>query len=172
MLSKKLLSIGAAVVGLASTPLLAGPHGHAHGKGEMELTVQGSSIRAVFRTPMDSLLGFEHVPKTQAQMQAVEQLKARLADPSRFFLPTPAAQCRPHAAEASSTLFTGSVTAGHSDLEYRFGFECANIRELSAVEAVLFADYPRLHEIRAQVVTEKAQRAVTLRRKNRVLSIN
>lgn len=172
MLSKKVVVICAAVVGLVSTPLVAGPHGHAHGKGEMELTVQGSSIRAVFRTPMDSLLGFEHAPKTQVQRQAVERLRSRLADPSRFFVPTPAAECRPHAAESSSTLFTGNVTAGHSDLEYRFGFECANVAKLQAVEAILFADYPRLHEIRAQVVTEKAQRAATLRRKSRLLSIN
>lgn len=172
MLGKNLIAICAAALGLVSTPLLAGPHGHAHGKGEMELTVQGSSIRGVFRTPMDSLLGFEHAPKTDAQRKAVESLKSRLADPSRFFVPTPAAQCTPRAAEASSTLFTGKVADGHSDLEYRFGFDCANVAQLKGLEAVLFADYPRLHQIRAQVVTEKAQRSSTLRNKSRHLLIN
>jgi hypothetical protein len=171
MLSKHLVVICAAVLGVISMPLAAGPHGHAHGKADMELTVQGNSIRGVFKTPMDSLLGFEHVPKSEAQRQAVERLKGRLADPSRFFAPTAAAQCRPRAAEFSSTLFTGAVTGGHSDLEYRFGFECADASQLKGVEAILFADYPRLHEIRVQLVTEKAQRSVTLRKKNRLLPI-
>jgi len=54
-------------------------HGaHSHGKAEMELTIQGSAIRGLFKTPMDSLLGFEHAPKTDAQKKAVSDLRERL----------------------------------------------------------------------------------------------
>jgi hypothetical protein len=157
---------------LLAGPLLAAPHGHAHGKAEMELTVQDGLLRAVFRTPMDSLLGFEHAPKTETQKLAVSQLKNKLANPAQFFVPSPAAQCTPNAAEASSTLFTGQVSGGHSDLEYRFGFKCTNAKALAELDAVLFADYPRLHEIRALVVTNQGQRSVTVKKRSRRIGLN
>jgi hypothetical protein len=172
MLRKTSIAALSITLGLMSAPLSAGPHGHAHGKGEMELTLQDGSIRAIFRTPMDSLLGFEHAPKTEAQKAAVAQLKSKLSDPALFFIPTPAAQCAAGAAEASSALFTGQVSGGHSDLEYRFSFQCANIQALKSIEALLFADYPRLHEIRAIVVDPKGQRSVTLKKRSRTIPLN
>ncbi len=172
MRRKTLIAIFALCLGLVSVPLKAGPHSHAHGKGEMEVTVQDGSIRAIFRTPMDSLLGFEHEPKTEAQRAAVAQLKNRLSDPTLFFAPTPAAQCAVSGSEASSALFTGKVSGSHSDLEYRFSFKCANLPALSGIDALLFANYPRLHEIRALVVTDKGQRAVTLKKRSRIVSFN
>jgi hypothetical protein len=159
-------------LGLVSLPLKAGPHGHAHGKGELELTVQEGSIRAIFKTPMDSLLGFEHAPKTEAQRAAVAALKSKLSNPALFFAPTPAAQCVVGAAEASSTLFTGQVSKGHSDLEYRFSFKCANAQALKNIDALVFADYPRLHEIRAIVVSHKGQRSVILKKRSRTIPLN
>jgi hypothetical protein len=157
---------------LVSAPLAASPHSHAHGKGEMEITVQDGAIRAIFRTPMDSLLGFEHAPKTEAQKTAVTQLKNKLSDPTLFFTPTPAAQCTVSGSEASSALFVGKVSGSHSDLEYRFSFKCANPPALSGMDALLFANYPRLHEIRALVITDKGQRAVTLKKRSRTVSFN
>lgn len=169
---KTSLAIFSLVLGLVSAPLAASPHTHAHGKGEMEITVQDGSIRAIFRTPMDSLLGFEHAPKTEAQKTAVAQLKIKLSKPTLFFEPTPAAQCVAGASEASSTLFTGQVSGGHSDLEYRFSFKCANVQALKNIDALLFADYPRLHEIRAVLVDNKGQRSVALKKRNRTIPLN
>ncbi len=159
-------------VTLIALPAMASPHTHAHGKGELEITVQDGAIRAIFRTPMDSLLGFEYSPKTDAQSAAVAQLRNRLSDPTLFFAPTPAAQCAASSSEASSALFAGKVSGSHSDLEYRFSFKCANPPALSGIDALLFANYPRLHEIRALVVTDKGQRAVTLKKRNRTVSFN
>lgn len=172
MLGRTLWAIFASVLALLQSPLMASPHGHAHGKAEMELTIQGDSLRAVFRAPMDSLLGFEHAPKTDKQKAAIEQLRKKLSSPSQFFVPSPTAQCAQSAAEASSTLFTGKVSGAHSDLEYRFAFKCANIKALTELDAVLFADYPRLHEIRALVVTDKGQRSITVKKRNRLIGLN
>jgi hypothetical protein len=172
MLRKTSIAVLSITLGLMSAPLSAGPHGHAHGKGEMEITVQDGSIRAIFRTPMESLLGFEHAPKTEAQKTAVTQLKNKLSNPTLFFAPTPAAQCAAGAAEASSTLFAGQVSGGHSDLEYRFSFKCSNVQALQGLDALLFADYPRLHEIRALVVNNTEQRSVTLKKRSRAIPLN
>jgi hypothetical protein len=146
-------------------------HGHAHGKADMELTLQAGILTGVFKTPMDSLLGFEHAPKTDNQKRSVEQLKSRLSDPTRFFQPTEAAQCTPQSADFQSSLFTGKVTGGHSDLDYRFVFACANPAALTGLDAVVFGQYPRLHELRVELATDKGQRQVTLRKRSRVLSL-
>lgn len=142
-------------------------HVHAHGKAALELSVKEGAIRGVFRTPMDNLLGFEHSPKTEAQKATVDRLRQRLGDTSRFFAPNATAQCHPTKANFSSSIFSNQPQNGHSDLEYQFGFDCKNPRELTSIEAVLFGDYPRLHEIRTELVTETGQQAVTLKKGNR-----
>jgi hypothetical protein len=142
-------------------------HGaHAHGKGELELLVDGQTIQGVFRTPMDSLLGFEHAPKTDAQRNAVDSLRKRLANPAAVLSPNLEAQCAAKHQEAISTLFTGAVKGGHSDLEYRFTFVCAEPSKLSALELVALKEFKRLSEVRVQLVTGSAQKALVLRKRD------
>ena len=140
--------------------------GHAHGKGELELLVDGKNVQGVFRTPMDSLLGFEHAPKTDAQRDAVDSLRKRLGNPSTVLSPNAEAQCTPTHQEATSTLFTGTVKAGHSELEYRFTFECTQPGRLTTLEIVALRDFKRLTEVRVQLVTTSAQRALVVRKRD------
>ncbi|MFN4901400.1 MAG: DUF2796 domain-containing protein, partial [Betaproteobacteria bacterium] len=77
-------------------PVGAAAHGpHVHGKGELEITIQGAAIRGAFRTPMESLLGFEHLPKNDAQRKALEGLRQQLALASAVVLPNAEAACQP-----------------------------------------------------------------------------
>ncbi len=149
-------------------------HGpHVHGKGELEMTVQGAALRGAFRTPMDSLLGFEHLPKTDAQRSSVEGLRQRLTNPSAVVTPNAEAGCTPRMAEATSSLFTGAAKGAHSDLEYRFSFECTAPAKLRVMELTVLKDFKRLSEVQVQLVTEKGQRAVVVRKKDpRVMITN
>ncbi len=162
-------------IALSSLPiaglLAADPHTHAHGKAELEVTIQEGKIQGVFRSPMDNLLGFEHPPKTDTQRKSLERLRQRLGDATVLFRPNGEAQCAARASEAKSSMFWGDANAGHSDLEYRFGFDCKKPELLKQIEATLLKDYPRLHEIQTQLVTPTAQRGVTLKRNNRILTI-
>ena len=156
-----------AFVALALLPVAVVAHGpHTHGKGELELTIQGSAIRGAFRTPMDSLLGFEHLPKTEAQRNAVDQLRQRLANPSAVVTPNPEASCTPRMSEATSALFTGAVRGEHSDLEVRFSFNCASPAGLKTLELTALKDFKRLSEVYVQLVTESGQRALVLKKKD------
>lgn len=166
------LLIAIASFGSPATQLLAaGPHTHAHGRAELEVTIQTGQVEGIFRTPMDNLLGFEHAPKTDAQKKRVEQLRQRLENTASLFRPNAEAQCAAKTPEARSPLFQGRGDAGHSDLEYRFGFACKRPELLKQIEVALFADYPRLHEIQSQLVTPTAQMGITLRRNSRLLKL-
>ena len=172
-LSCTLLCMVPAMVLASETPRQGQAHNHAHshgahahGKGELELLVDGQTVQGVFRTPMDSLLGFEHSPKTDAQRNAVDSLRKRLANPAAVLSPNPEAQCTAKHQEATSTLFTGAVKSGHSDLEYRFTFVCAQPEKLTALELVALKDFKRLTEVRVQLVTTSAQKALVVRKRD------
>lgn len=171
-LSLDTMAIAIAGLALALPPVVVFAHGpHAHGKGELELTIQGSAIRGAFRTPMDSLLGFEHLPRTEAQRNSVDQLRQRLANPSAVVTPNPEANCTPRMSEATSALFTGAARGEHSDLEVRFSFECASPTGLKTLEVTALKDFKRLLEVHLQLVTERGQRAVVLKKKDPLVVI-
>jgi hypothetical protein len=157
---------------LVATSASAGPHAHTHGVGELELALDGSTVRASLRLPMESLLGFEHAPRTEAQKEAVQKLKARLADPVAWILPSSQAGCRLVSTDYKSTLFSGEVVRGHSDLEYIFAFECRNVTELTRFDVLALQVFPRLRSLRVQLVTDQGQRALQLTKKNPVVLVN
>lgn len=161
-----------AIILLLATPTARGvDRAHVHGLAEMEMVVTGGTIRVLLRTPMDSLLGFEHLPKNAAQRAALATLRTDLADPLRFFRPPPEAGCRARHHEASSSLFSGKVSGEHSDLEYRFSLECRDPSQLLSLDVPMFDHFRRLREIRVQLVTDQGQRAVVLVRKNRQIRL-
>lgn len=144
---------------------------HVHGLAHMEMVVSGGTIRVLLTSPMDNLLGFEHAPRNEAQRAALEALRADLSDPARFLLPPVQAGCRVRHHEASSSLLSGRVTAEHSDLEYRFSFECRDPLQISTIEVPMFDRYRRLREIRVQLVSDQGQRSIVLIRKNRQIRL-
>ena len=144
---------------------------HVHGKGELEITIQGAAIRGAFRTPMESLLGFEHLPKNDAQRKALEGLRQQLALASAVVRPNAEAACQPRMAEATSSLFTGMAKGEHSDLEFRFSFECGMPDRLNSLEVVALNQFRRLSEVRAVLVTTKGQRSFAVKKKDPKISV-
>ena len=150
----------------------ASAHGpHAHGKGELEITIQGAAIRGAFRTPMESLLGFEHLPKNDAQRKALDDLRQQLKSPATIVLPNREAECSARMAEATSSLFTGMAKGEHSDLEFRFSFECGVPDRLNSLELVALNQFRRLSEVRTVLVTAKGQRSFAVKKKDPKISV-
>jgi hypothetical protein len=150
----------------------AAAHGpHVHGKGELEITIQGAAIRGAFRTPMESLLGFEHLPKNDAQRKALDDLRQQLKSPATIVMPNREAECSARMAEATSSLLTGMAKGEHSDLEFRFSFECGVPDRLNSLEVVALNQFRRLSEVRAVLVTAKGQRSFAVKKKDPKISV-
>jgi hypothetical protein len=170
MTEMRILSINLIFLLLLSGSAIArGPH--VHGKGELEITIQGAAIRGAFRTPMESLLGFEHPPKNDTQRKALEGLRQQLTLASAVVLPNAEAACQPRMAEATSSLFTGMVKGEHSDLEFRFSFECGMPDRLTSLEVVALNQFRRLSEVRARLVTAQGQRSFAVKKKDPKISL-
>ncbi len=76
-------------------------HGaHEHGRGTLDMAVEGEELVIEFRVPAVNAVGFEHAPGTDAEREALRQALARFRDPAAVLVPSPGAECAPERAEA------------------------------------------------------------------------
>lgn len=171
-LSVLLLGAGLAAAGGAA---LAAPH--EHGAARLELIVDGGTLHLHLEVPLDSLLGFERAPRTEAERartrQAVERLRG--AD----FWQTPAgAACVPQAlrlnapdlapdllGEPAGSAVPAAPGDGHAELSARWTYRCANPSALRSLATRAFTGFPRLQRIVAQAVTPAGQKGGRLDRR-------
>lgn len=141
---------------------------HAHGAGVLELSVQSGKIIGRFEIPMESLLGHEHLPRTEAQKKAMANLQSGLASADYFMALPAAAQCKQISLKATSSMFEGKKSE-HSDLDIDVAFECAQPAALTEMRIALFAKHPTLKSLKVDMVVPKGQKSVTLSAKDPVL---
>lgn len=142
-------------------PLEAAPP-HVHGTARLEIVVDGDRLAIHLEAPLDSLLGFEHAPRTAAERRAVTELRARLLAPGRLFVLAAAAGCTAAVPELVSPLFAEKAAAGHLDLDADYRWQCARPQALRAVSSRLFAEFVRLRELRVDFVGPGGQRSAHL----------
>lgn len=142
--------------------------GHSHGQGQLELVVQGGAVKANFEIPMESLLGFEHLPKTAAQKKAMADLQAAVTQPDYVLGLPKAAACELKSVEAQSDMFLGQKST-HSDLDLSMTFTCSQPAELKQIEFPIFKKHPRLKSLKVDMLTPKGQGATTVKTKDPVL---
>jgi len=157
------------IVGLLSTAQAADNHAaHSHGFGTLELVVQGGTVKANFEIPMDSLLGFEYVPRTPEQKKAMTELQTATAQASYFITLPAAAGCQTKSLLVNSDMFKGKKSE-HSDLDAEMVFSCSQPSALTQVEIALFKKHPRLNSLKVDMVSPKGQSSVNLQAKDPVL---
>lgn len=93
-----------AILLLAAAPLTAqgAERAHEHGVAELHVAIEAETMEIELVSPLDSLIGFEHAPRTPAQRAALAAAQAALRDPARVFVLPAAAAC----ALQAVTLFT------------------------------------------------------------------
>ncbi len=152
----------------AAVATAAAARPHEHGVAQLDVAVEAGRVTVVLDVPLESLLGFEHAPRGDAEKAAVDAALARLNAPAALFRIDPAAQCRPTRTELrSGALSLGDAAAakdGHDDLEASWEFTCQDGFKAGFVETGLFDAFARLQRVDVQAVTRKGQMKATLRR--------
>jgi hypothetical protein len=145
--------------GLTATIAEAAP-AHVHGEARMEVSVDREQLVVALAIPLDSLLGFEHLPRNVAERQAVQAMTAKLNQADRLFVPSIAAQCVSAGIELDSPVLGGkSAPGGHNDLDARYIWRCAKPEALRDIATGLFADFPKLRRIVVEFAGPQGQRA-------------
>lgn len=86
----------AAAFALTACPALAQHRelgAHEHGRGALDIAVEGNKVSMEFRAPGMDIVGFEQEAKTRAQKAAVDKAKKQLAEPMKLFALPAAAGC-------------------------------------------------------------------------------
>jgi hypothetical protein len=136
---------------------------HSHGKGALQLSLNGDVLQGQWTMPMEVLLGFEHLPKTTAQTDAMNQLQRSLQNASYFIELPVEAKCQQLEVKAESDMFQGIKGKGHSDLNYAFKFKCVNPQALTKFVFPFFKSHIRSNQLKLEWVSLGAQKATTVR---------
>ncbi len=148
---------------------------HEHGAARLDVAVEPSRVVFMLELPLDSLLGFERAPRTDAERKAADVAIARLRDAGALFRVDPAAGCKLERVELRSGALSlgGAATStdGHDDLDATFEFACTQAQKAGFAEIGLFAALPRLQRVDVQAVTRKGQMKATLKRPTTRLSL-
>lgn len=168
--TRSMIVLAVALCGGAGTAWAAGK-AHEHGALKLDVAIDGNKLTIDMEAPLDSLVGFERVPRTDAERKAAADALARLRSPDKgtpLFVPDAAAQCKLGKAEVQApVLEPGAKPAAkdeHADLDASYEFTCAKPDELRLLEVGLFDAYKRTQRIDVQVAGPKGQAKVTLKR--------
>lgn len=145
-------------------------HAHSHGNGTLELVIDGGTVKGKFEIPMESLLGFENLPKNAEQKKAMADLQTATASADNFVKLPAAAACTQVAITAESDMFKGKKSE-HSDLDYSFEFLCKNPAELKTIEFVVMSKNTKFKNLKVDMVTPKGQKSITIEAKNPLLKL-
>ena len=153
-------------------------HAHKHGHAKLEVSLEQGRLSFELVSPMDNLVGFEHVPKNDRQVKALAELRGLLENPGNFFEPNKEALCSREEVLFRSPLLGDSqgdapkAAKGHADLHYQVSFNCKAADALKEVNVTAFKAFRRLHEIETQLVTDRPgsqARAFELGKRNTVI---
>lgn len=146
-------------------------HTHIHGEAYLEMILTPQEIYLTLTAPADSLLGFEHTPKTPAEMQQLQQTKTDLNNQTllefyekkgffrkktRVRLPQP----------DTNITFIHNKKNGHSEFKATYHYTNINTENLSNISTGIFNIFKNLHKLTITLITHRKQEEKTLTRKD------
>ncbi len=169
---------------------------HAHGHGTLDIVVEGETAILEFRMPGVNIVGFEHAPKDDAELEAVRRALEPLQDGASVFVLAPEADCviEQSAAEISAVAHedhhdedhhddghhvadehaeheADSGEEEHSELRATYQFRCGTPERLDRIETRLLKHLHDVEEIDVRVVTPTAQLATELHEGSTVVDL-
>lgn len=143
---------------------------HEHGAAELDAALDGSTLEIELRTPAMNLVGFEHMPSSDADKKAVADAQRQLHQPDTLFGLPASAGCSLTKTELESPLFEDAHADHeheheheHSDIHAAYRYDCATPAALEALDLTrLFEAFPGTEKIQAQLIGPNGQRGVQL----------
>jgi hypothetical protein len=148
---------------------------HEHGVVKLDVAVDGNLLTLQLEAPLDSLLGFEHRPRTEAQRQAADAVLKRINDGASLFKPSATALCTLSETTIDADALQPEPAAKpgeHADLDASFEFKCAQPDKLLDIDVALFDAFKRIQRINVQVIGPKGQAQRFLKRPDRLLKLS
>lgn len=130
---------------------------HEHGKGEMAITLDGTTLTVSLEAPLESFASFEHEPETPEQRQELQDVRADFMRVSRNVEINDQAGC-----EFSARDVAFRHSGSHGSIMVDYAFDCALPDELTSVRLRTFDAYPGLETVEAVFLSGDEQKAKML----------
>ena len=151
-------------------------HGaHEHGVATLAVAVGTEGVEITLESPAANIVGFEHVPSSDADKETLDDAVKKLEAGDELFTLNPEAECQLQDTEVLSALLGDEMPAehehehqqeaeaAHNDMDIAWSYACAKPTELKEVAVKLFAAFPNgFQHIKAEWVTEKGASAMEL----------
>lgn len=172
------LALGATMTGLDVSGVRAEDAGqrhqgaHVHGIAHMTLAAEGPKVLVELTSPAASLIGFEHVPRTDEERATLALAKENLMAGDAMIRLNIEARCRLEAAEIDAGFADSEPSEhgahahdqgtdhgedGHADFHVVYTFACDRPDELGSAALGLFSGFPALERVLFQYVTAEGQ---------------
>lgn len=144
-------------------------HGaHQHGSAEVSLAFDGAQGKFEFKSPSDSIVGFEHAAKSAQDIktrdEAFKKFESQIGDMVSF---DKSLNCQ----FKKEKLEMLAESAKHSDTQASFNITCAKSPEGSKVIFNFQKHFPNLKDVDVQVLTEKVQKSIEAKSNGTILEL-
>ena len=148
---------------------------HEHGAAIIKMVLEEERLQVEFEVPSESLIGFEHFPKSQSNRENFNEAIKILSDPSKLFSIPIKAECLLVGINVSQSLFSNEEEHGHdesekseihSEFESNYYWNCQHLDEIDSIGTQLMSFFPRIEEIRVNWISNNGQGSLELESKD------
>lgn len=188
-------TLGAAVIlgTFAVCPATAQTHRelgpHEHGRGTLNIAIEGKKVSMELEVPGMDIVGFEHEAKTGKDRTTLEKAKQKLSAPLSLFKLPASAGCRVTEAKVEVEVETGEHDHAakeerkgeaskssereqrHSEFHNTYSLECTSPASITGIEFGYFNAFPGAEKLEVNVITPKGQNKFEVTRTRPNLSL-
>ena len=148
---------------------------HEHGAAIIKMVMEDEKLQVEFEVPSESLIGFEHFPKSQSNREKFNEAIKILSDPSKLFSKPIKAECLLVGMNVSQSLFSNEEEHGHdesekseihSEFKSNYYWNCQHLDEIDSIGTQLMSFFPRIEEIRVNWISNNGQGSLELESKD------
>ena len=162
---------------------------HLHGYAELTLALEGSALEISFESPAANIVGFEHKPTSNEQLQVINSAQQILSSPAELFSLS-AGNCSLTEMNTDFSALLKSVIIkddeladGHNESTYKaeleshneitatYKYHCSQGKKLNTIGVNFINRFPRIEKIKAMWLTANQQGAVELTAKSNLIRI-
>ena len=148
---------------------------HEHGAAKLMMVMEGEKLQVEFEVPSESLIGFEHFPKSQSNRKNFNESIKILSDPSKLFSMPIKAECLLVGMNVSQSLFSNEEEHGHdesekseihSEFKSNYYWNCQHLDEIDSIGTQLMSFFFGIEEIRVNWISNNGQGSLELESKD------
>ncbi|MFN9709474.1 MAG: DUF2796 domain-containing protein, partial [Burkholderiales bacterium] len=137
-------------------------------KDGSKIRTKVSDVSIALEMPLDSLLGFERAPRTDAERQSAASAVVKIRDAKALFQFDSRAECEQNGEVVVKAPVLEPLSAAsrpdnhHGDLEATYRFTCRKPPFLGRLDVRLFEAFRRVKRIEVQAAGPKGQKKMVL----------